>query len=75
MRMLTGAELDAVAGSGIWMDESGFPHVDGDNGTMAYLDGGVWSYSTTDANGYWTQYVYPNGDSFITNNGQVVWSN
>jgi hypothetical protein len=73
--MLTGAELDAVAGSGIWWDESNFAHADGDYGGMEDLGSGVYSLHYTDSGGSYYQYFYPNGDSYITMNGLVVWSN
>jgi hypothetical protein len=74
--MLTGAELEAVAGSGIEWDESNFAHIYGDTCCqLSQLGNGVYSLSTTDSAGYWTQYFYPNGDSYITMNGLVMWSN
>jgi hypothetical protein len=65
--MLTGAELETVAGSGIWWDESNFAWADGIYQGQQDLGMGVYSNSFTD--------FYPNGDSYITLNGEVMWSN
>lgn len=75
MRMLTGAELDAVSGSGIWWDESNFAWADGNFQGEEDLGSGVYSRTYTDSAGSWVQYFYPNGDSYITMNGDVMWSN
>ena len=78
MRMLTGAELDAVAGSGIWWDEAGDAHINGYNGNdcqLTQLGNGVYALSTSDSAGSWVEYHYPNGDSYITMNGDVMWLN